>query len=145
MSGRVAWVLDAIPDVAFAYPMLEVFGLAQEAGTYDSSYMQDVLGWQPERLRLGNYIDALSMIRVERLRAIGGFAADRRLYGWEDYDLWCRMAERGWKGQLVAQMLARYRASPGSMVSITNLSKTTAMAAVIERAPRLMAGITPPV
>lgn len=141
----LAWALDSIPEVAFAYPMLEVFGMTEAFVSGDADYLQSVLGWQPERLRLGNYIDALSMIRVDRLREIGGFTTDRRLYGWEDYDLWCRMAERGWSGQLVPQILARYRASPGSMVSTTNLSKTTAMAAVIEHAPQLMAGILPPV
>ncbi len=141
----LAWALDSIPEVAFAYPMLEVFGMTEAFVSGDADYLQSVLGWQPERLRLGNYIDALSMIRVDRLREIGGFTTDRRLYGWEDYDLWCRMAERGWGGQLVPQILARYRASPGSMVSTTNLSKTTAMAAVIEHAPQLMAGILPPV
>jgi hypothetical protein len=141
----LAWALDSIPEVAFAYPMLEVFGMTEAFVSGDADYLQSVLGWQPERLRLGNYIDALSMIRVKRLREIGGFTTDRRLYGWEDYDLWCRMAERGWSGQLVPQIQARYRASPGSMVSTTNLSKTTAVAAVIEHAPQLMAGILPPV
>jgi GT2 family glycosyltransferase len=139
----LAWTLDSIPEAAFAYPMLEVFAVTEGFVSSDSDYVLSTLGWQPERLRMGNYIDALSMIRVERMREIGGFTTDRRLYGWEDYDLWCRMAERGWSGQLVPQILARYRASPSSMVSTTNLSSTTAMAALIEHAPKLMAGILP--
>jgi glycosyltransferase involved in cell wall biosynthesis len=141
----LASALDSLPEVAFSYPMLEVFAVAQTFADGDAGYLQSVFGWQPERLRMGNYIEALSMIRVERLRELGGFTTDRRLYGWEAYDLWCRIAERDWSGQLVPQILARHRASPSSMASITNLSRATAMARVIERAPRLMAGIQPPV
>jgi GT2 family glycosyltransferase len=140
----LAWTLDAIPDAVFAYPMLEVFGMTEAFVANDADYILSPFGWEPQRLRLGNYIDAMSMIRTGPLRELGGFSTDRRLYGWEDYDLWCRMAERGWRGQLVPQILARYRASPSSMVSTTNLSKTTAIAAVIEHAPQLMAGIQPP-
>jgi hypothetical protein len=140
----LVWTLDSIPDAAFAYPMLEVFGMTEAFVATDADYLLSPLGWEPRRLRLGNYIDALSMIRTERIRELGGFRTDRRLYGWEDYDLWCRVAERGWHGQLVPQILGRYRASPGSMVSTTNLSKSTAMSAVIEQAPRLMAGLVPP-
>jgi GT2 family glycosyltransferase len=143
--GILAWALDSMPEVAFAYPMLEVFGMIDAFVAGDGEYILSALGWEPQRLRLGNYIDAMSMIRTERLRELGGFSTDRRLYGWEDYDLWCRMAERGWCGQLVPQILARYRASPSSMLSTTNLSRTMAVATVIEHAPRLMAGILPPV
>jgi len=135
--------LDSVHDVAFVYPMLEVLG-AEAFAVGNGSYLQSVLGWQPERLRLGNYIEAPTMLRTDRLRELGGFTTDRRLYGWEDYDLWCRMAERGWAGQLVPQILARSRASLSAMRSTTDLSTTTAMAAVIEHAPKLMAGIQPP-
>jgi len=141
----LVWALDSIPEAAFAYPILEVFGMTEAFVATDADYLLSVFGWAPERLRLGNYIDALAMIRTERLRELGGFSTDRRLYGWEDYDLWCRMAERGWRGQQVPQILGRYRASATSMVSTTNLSKTTGFAAVIEHAPHLMAGILPPV
>ena len=36
----------------------------------------------------------MAMVRAG-LRDLGGYATELRLYGWEDYDLWCRMAEEG--------------------------------------------------
>jgi hypothetical protein len=141
----LAWALDSGPETAFSYPMLEVHGTTGPFVKGPARYLQSVFDWRPERLRLGNYIEAMSMIRVDCLRELGGFATDRRLYGWESYDLWCRIAERDLSGQLVPQILARYRMSPSSLASIANLSRTTAMAMVIERAPTLMAGVLPPV
>ena len=105
--------LDSLPDRAFAYPMIEVFGTTEAfVKEEDASYLLSVLGWEPQRLRLGNYIESLSMIRISRLRELGGFTTDHRVDGGEEYDLWCRIAERGWSGQLVPQILARYRAAP---------------------------------
>ena len=136
--------LDSLPGVAFVYPILQMLGITEAIGQANGSYLRNALGWEPERLRLGNYIEAPAMIRTENLRELGGFTTDRRLYGWEDYDLWCRIAERGWAGQLVPQILARCRVSAGSLRSTADLSETEAMAAVIERAPKLMSGVGVP-
>ena len=67
--------------------------------------------WDPSRLRVSNYIDAMAMIRAEALRQVGGYTTELELYGWEDYDLWCRMAECGMRGAYVREMLAVYRSS----------------------------------
>lgn len=139
----LAWTLDSLPGFTFAYPMLEVFGTTETLLAWDGNYLRNALGWEPERLRLGNYIDAPSMIRTSRLRELGGFTTNCDLYGYEDYDVWCRMAERGWAGQLVPHILGRYRASASSIESAAKLSDTPVAGAVIERAPMLMAGIMP--
>ncbi len=133
--------LDADSDATFAYPILETFGaiehyIARSPGVYA---LVSHLGWEPRRFRVESYIDALSLIRTHQLRELGGFTTDRRCHGWEDYDLWCAVAERGWRGRLVPQMLARYRVSPTSMMSLTAFSLTTAIQAMIERHPSLMA------
>lgn len=77
------------------------------------------------------------MIRTEWLRELGGFAEGLEFSGWEDYDLWCRVADRGLRGQLVPQILGRYRASPDRVTSLCDLPPVTALA---HRAPRLFAG-----
>lgn len=100
--------------------------------------------WEPARLRTGNYIDAMALFRTEVLRRLGGYTTDRRLYGWEDYDMYCRLAELGVIGAFVPQIVARYRVSPTSMLSISNLSYHSAFAALKERYPRLMAGVQLP-
>jgi GT2 family glycosyltransferase len=140
----LAKALDEQPDAAFAYPMLEAFGMLDAYVAGGGAPLVSILGWNPERLRHGNFIDALSMIRADVLRGLGGYTSDRRLFGWEDYDLWCQVAESGGQGQLVPQILARYRTSPASMQWTTNISTTGAVSALIERHPRLMAGVVPP-
>jgi hypothetical protein len=96
-------------------------------------------------LRTINYVDALALIRLDVLRELRGYTTDLRLYGWEDYDLWCAMAERGAAGVWVPEVVARYRVSPRSMLrSVTEISNTEAFEVLIERHPTLMAGLTPP-
>ena len=103
----VAGTLEAMPEMAFAYPIQEVTGDPDEFVAAGGDYLLNYLGWDPGRLRQGNYIHAPALIRTDRLRQLGGFATDPRVDGFEEYDLWCRMAERGWRGQLVPQALVR--------------------------------------
>jgi hypothetical protein len=84
-----------------------------------------------------NYLDALALVRRSALDELGGYTTDLRLYGWEDYDLWCRVADRGMRGVQVPEFVARYRVSPNSMISLTNLSDQEAREALAERSPRL--------
>jgi GT2 family glycosyltransferase len=140
----LAWTLDNLPGATFAYPILEAFGQIEAYLAAGGSPLVSYFGWEPRRLRAGNYIDALSMIRASDLRELGGYTTDGRLFGWEDYDLWCRVAESGRHGILVPQILARYRASPNSMRSLTDLYGGDAMNVVIESYPRLMAGVIVP-
>lgn len=137
--ARLVEALDAYPEAVFAYGIAERFSERGAIG------LLSVGGWEPERLRHVNYVDAMAMIRLHALRALGGYTDDMRLYGWEDYDLWCKVAERGWRGQAIREILARYRVADDSMLgSVTNLSSTDAYIALIERHPRLMQGVKPP-
>lgn len=126
--------LQADSAASFAYGMLEAFTQDGPVAT------MGMWPWQPKRLRNGNYIDAMAMIRASALHALEGYTTDRRLYGWEDYDLWCRMAEAGRHGRQVPNFVARYRRSPTSMVALSNVSQVPAFAALAERCPQLMAG-----
>jgi len=131
--------LDADPHAAFAYGVLQKFGSAGPLG------LMGVFPWEPARLSSGNYIDAMSLIRRAVLTELGGFTTDRRLYGWEDYDLWCRIAESGGYGVHIPRPVARYRTALSSMVSLSNLSHDSAFDALYEHAPRLMDGSLPAV
>lgn len=120
---RLLDALAAAPEAAFAYPLIETFG--------DSRGVMGTALWNRGRLAAGNYIDAMAMIRTARLRAVGGY---RRLSvpGWEDYDLWCRFAERGWRGVRVPELLARYRTHGGSMLNTTTRRRERAAALIAE-------------
>jgi hypothetical protein len=131
---RLRQALDDDQGAAFSYGVLEVFDAEGPAA------LLDIWPWEPWRLVGGNYIDAMALIRTDHLRFLGGYTTDRRLYGWEDYDVWCRTAEAGGYGVQVANMVARYRLSATSMVSLSNVSEVAPFAALAERCPRLMHG-----
>jgi GT2 family glycosyltransferase len=135
---KLVSALDDDNGASFSYGMISAVG--------DDGY-QALLShfpWDPLRLKQGNYIDAMALFRVEALRALGGYTADRRLYGWEDYDLYCRLAERGQRAAFVPEIVASYKLSPTSMLSLTNVSIRAAVAALRERCPNLMHGIVLP-
>ena len=96
--------------------------------------------WDPQRLRRGNYIDAMSMIRRSALLDVGGYTDDIRLHGWEDFDLWCRFAARGMRGLLVPEVLCRYSLSEASMISVTNLDSSDAWGLLRELYPSVLGG-----
>jgi hypothetical protein len=135
---RLVAALDEDAGADAAYGMLEQFSTQGPVGLLSQ------FPWKPERLRMGNFVDAMALWKTTTLRALGGFTTDRRLHGWEDYDLWCRLAEAGGRAAFVPEVLARYRVSPHSMLSVTNISTRSAVSVLVERSPRLMAGVVPP-
>jgi hypothetical protein len=132
--GRLVRALDADPDAAFAYPTIAVRQGDRPAGLL--SYHD----WDPELLAVTNFIDAMAIIRRDALLDIGGYWDDPRIVGWEDYDLWCRIAEGGGHGVHVPEILAWYRQTGHSMLSLTELDVTVARSLVAARAPGVFAG-----
>jgi hypothetical protein len=49
--------------------------------------------YKPQSLVGGNTIDTLAIIRKDCWSCAGGYAS-MRPQGWEDFDFWCRLAER---------------------------------------------------
>jgi glycosyltransferase involved in cell wall biosynthesis len=92
-----------------AYSRIEKFGA--EAGMEG-----DV--WNPARLAKGNYIDAMALIKKSAWEAAGSYSA-MNVIGWEDYDLWCKFVERGFRGEFVPEPLCRYRVHKASMLHAT--------------------------
>ncbi len=128
---KLSDALDADPAAAFAYSIIEVFG--------DERSLLSYLPWSTSSLVRGAYIDAMSMLRTDALRSLGGFAesTDPVLYGWEDYDLWLRLASQGGHGTWVPEPLCRYRRHRSSMLSVTNLDHSGPRMAIRERYPDL--------
>jgi GT2 family glycosyltransferase len=111
---RLADMLDADPAAAFAYSALEEFGVR--------SGIRSAMAWHIPWLCEGNYIDAQAMIRKDAWERQGGYRTDDELvFGWEDWELWLRLAAAGGHGAYVPQMLGRYRTQQTSMLSTTNL------------------------
>jgi glycosyltransferase involved in cell wall biosynthesis/GT2 family glycosyltransferase len=94
---------------AFAYPAIQQFG--------DSTAVIGTASYSTLRLQPGNYIDAMALVRKSAWAAAGGY--DHVQYGWEDFDFWCRLAERGFFGVNAPDVLADYRVHAQSMIHTT--------------------------
>jgi hypothetical protein len=118
-------------DAAFAYGIIEAFDGDGPTG------LMNWLDWEPERLREGNYIDAMAMLRRGPLEEVGGYATDPALYGWEDFDLWLAFASKGMGGVRVPDFVGRYRQSPHSMIALANVDILASWGSLLRRHPAL--------
>ncbi len=103
----------------------------------------NIFPWDPARFRDGNYIDAMALVRTAVLRELGGYRTDRRLHGWEDFDLWAADGRARPARRHVPRVVARYRTSDHSMLSATNISGAEARSMVAAAAPTIMADPDP--
>jgi glycosyltransferase involved in cell wall biosynthesis len=92
----LAAALDVTPNVAYAYPSMEMFGDAQ-GSYYTRSFSAPSLVFQ------GNFVCAGALVRRDTYEEAGGLAD---LPAWEDWDLWLRLLGRGHEGIWVPE--ARY-------------------------------------
>jgi hypothetical protein len=125
--GRLVEALDEDPKAAFAYGILETFDVRGYVGLLSWGE------WDRDRLRHGNYIDAMALLRRSALEAVGGYPTDARLYGWEDFALWCDFAQRGRHGVHVPEIVGRYRTGPRSMIGTTNIDTAEAWSLLLEQ------------
>jgi glycosyltransferase involved in cell wall biosynthesis len=105
----IAKLLEGCENAAaqMAYSQLEFFDEVTDIGGAGI--------WDPDRLAEGNYIDAMALVRKSAWHAVGGYS---RLVnpGFEDYDLWCKFVEHGFKGVFIPEILCRYRIHGKSML-----------------------------
>jgi glycosyltransferase involved in cell wall biosynthesis len=123
----------------FAYSQLSLFG--SQVGVGDA----DV--WDPERFRVsGNYIDGMALINREALLNAGGYRVSALEEGWEDFDLWCRFAELGYRGVYLPEILCEYRVHEQSMLRTrTDLRQRSLGLELALRHPHILArGCVPP-
>ena len=90
-----------------AHPTLQHFG--------EATKRKHAAPWDPTRLRRGNYIDAMALIRKAAWAHAGGYVKGD-FVGWEDYELWCRFVEHGFWSLAVPEAVAGYRVHRGSML-----------------------------
>ncbi len=117
-------VLSAAMDeqeLAAAYGLIA--RVDEETG--DGLDLISALAWSPRRLVEGPYIDAMAMFDRDALADAGGYSVeliDHGWFGWEDYDLWLKLAQAGHRCALVPRIVAGYRDHGASMLRRTNRS-----------------------
>jgi GT2 family glycosyltransferase len=114
---------DAITcgTAAAAYGILRRF----DDRTGEAAGLISTQAWSVSDLVRGPYIDAMAMFDREKVRAVGGYSTELIEYGWfgwEDYDLWLKLAQAGHECRFVPEILSSYRVHPSSMIHRTNRS-----------------------
>jgi glycosyltransferase involved in cell wall biosynthesis len=80
--------------------------------------------WDVDSLIQDPYIDAMAMFDREKILSLGGYSTELIEYGWfgwEDYDLWLKLAHEKFACKFVPEVLSHYRVHPSSMINSTNL------------------------
>jgi len=112
-------ILESSDDIS-AYSSIHKF----DHDTGASAGCLSHLPWQVDLLVQDPYIDAMALFDREKMLQIGGYSTDLIHYGWfgwEDYELWLRIASSGQSCQFVPKILSQYRAHSASMIHSTNV------------------------
>jgi glycosyltransferase involved in cell wall biosynthesis len=117
---------------AAVYSMLCRFQSRQS----DPEGLLSYFDWDQQMLVEFPYIDAMAMFDREQLIKIGGY--DNELYklgwfGWEDYDLWLRIAGGGLSVSFLPNVLCLYRHHKSAMSNTTNLFERELVAHLVEK------------
>jgi glycosyltransferase involved in cell wall biosynthesis len=102
--------------------------------------------WDPQMLVEHPYIDAMALFDRKQLIEIGGY--DTELFrfgwfGWEDYDLWLRIADAKLRVSFVPNVLCLYRHHEKAMSNATNLFERELVAYLLERYHSLVEAYPP--
>jgi glycosyltransferase involved in cell wall biosynthesis len=92
---------EADPAVSHAYSRQRIHGP-------DAASVWAVPDWDPLMMMVTNLHPVTTLVRRDRFEAVGGFNESMR-DGYEDWDLWLKFVERGWRGLRVLEPLFVYR------------------------------------
>ena len=124
---RLAAVLDGSSSAVAAWGAYQRFG--------DSAVHQAVAPrLDPWQLTHQNDLPATALIRRWALEAVGGW---RLAGGYEDWDLWMSLAERGWDGIGVDEVVYRYRRHGTRRLEADGARHVELVAALRQRHPDL--------
>lgn len=113
-----------------AYSDVQLFGDVEEV-------------WVTQEFRLSNLlkengVPASAVVRRETLVRAGGYD-ETMVHGYEDWELWVRLAEQGARGEVVREPLFRYRKHAGSMLRRAERRHAENVAMIRDRHGRLFA------
>lgn len=103
-------VLETQPEAAFVYTDYEVFG--------DTAYVERLGDYNLYHLLDRNTLIYASLMRRADWELAGGYDESMRL-GYEDWDFWLRLGERGRFGRHLPQALFQYRKHGRSLLSLS--------------------------
>lgn len=120
MISRFVQTLEQNPDLAVATCHHLAFENLQDIEEGKFLYAYRPCGGPFVAAALRNvYGDANAMFRTEVLRAAGGYSPERGL-GYEDWELFVKLAREGHRIDVIPEYLFYYRHRPGSMLRSTD-------------------------
>ncbi|MBZ5560745.1 MAG: glycosyltransferase, partial [Acidobacteriia bacterium] len=104
-------ILDEDPSITFVSCWARMFG-------------DEAWDWKPERcdvpaLLCEDTVCTAALVRRDAVLAIGGFDTQIPLQGAEDWELWLTLAERGYRGVILPDVLFHYRRRSGSLSTVS--------------------------
>ncbi|MFT5824257.1 MAG: glycosyltransferase involved in cell wall biosynthesis [Crocinitomix sp.] len=115
-------ILDSFVDVGVVYAKPHFIGSVN-----DSSIRFNTHSFSFDALLAGNYIDMCSLVRRQAFLEVNGFDEERDLIGWEDADLWIRIAQTRWKFYFIDEVLFDYRVRTDSLMGVADQNKRELM------------------
>jgi GT2 family glycosyltransferase len=106
-------------SVAASYGLIRRF----DDETDESLGLLSAFAWDVHRLVARPYIDAMAMFERDALEAAGCYSTElieHGWFGWEDYDLWLKLAGAGKTASHVPRVLSAYRVHPAAMLRRTD-------------------------
>lgn len=91
-----------------------------------------------EDFKTANRIGYFSAIKKEKLLEIGGYNP-KMIWGWEDYDLWFDLLNRGAKITTIPEVLILYRTKERSMINEANEHATELWTQIYKNHPNIFA------
>jgi len=104
---KVICLLEAHPDLGFAYSWVRRFGLA------DGVWRQPRYSFL--NLLSNNHVSAGAVFRKSAWEQVGGYSNEMR-EGYEDWEFWLSLSKAGCPGRLIPEALLNYRKHGNSMV-----------------------------
>ena len=107
---KAAAILDADPSITFVSSWLQMFG------------DEDTL-WKQDRCDLPTLLAectvcTAALVRRPAVVSVGGFDAALPANGYEDWDLWLSLVERGFRGVILPEVMFYYRRRAGSVSTV---------------------------
>ena len=100
---KMAMILEAKPELGLVTSDMKIFGVRNEI------YIQEQ--YSSRRLLENNMVTTAAMFKKEAWAVVGGYTSG---IGYEDWDFWLKLAEKGFFGIKIPESLFNYRTSISS-------------------------------
>lgn len=127
---KCVWFLETHPHMAYVYTGVRHFGEVNAVCMDEFDF---------NLLKQNNFLTATVMFRKKHFSVIGGYKKHMKC-GYEDWDFWLSMGERGYFGSLIPEPLFNYRRRAGSMLG-DSLNQHERLVAEIKKRHRKLYGI----